>query len=85
MISMKTPERIEKEKIAHLNWCLEKLKFYEKGSDTEDFEQIYRYICEMITVMDGMEAIAASKYYHQRLKDSYLVQQLQHYNIELSV
>jgi hypothetical protein len=39
----------------------------------------------MITVMDGMEDIAACEYYHQRLKDDYLVQQLQHYNIELSV
>lgn len=82
---MKTPAGTKNEKIAHLNWCLEKLKFYDKGSDTEDFEQLYRYIYEMITVMDGMEAIAASEYYYQRLKDGYLEKQLKHYNIELSV
>ena len=82
---MKIPARTKSEKIAQLSWCLEKLKFHDKGSNTEDFEQLYRYIYKMITVMDGMEDIAACEYYHQRLKDDYLVQQLQHYNIELSV
>ena len=82
---MKTSTGIKNDRIAHLNWCLEKLKFYDQGNNTEDFEQIYRYIYEMITIMDGMEDIAASEYYYQRLKGDYLVQQLQHYNIELSV
>lgn len=82
---MKTSTGIKNDRIAHLNWCLEKLQFYDQGNNTEDFEQLYRYIYEMITIMDGMEDIAASEYYHQRLEGDYLVQQLQHYNIELSV
>ena len=82
---MKTPEKIKKEKIDYLNWCLEKLKFYDTGKHEEYFEELYRYIYELIVVMDGLEGVAANNYYYHKVKDGYLEWQLQHYDIELNI
>jgi len=84
VISMKTPERIKREKIAHLNWCLEKLKFFDQRND-DDCEQLYRDIYSLISSMEKLEAIAAYEHYHQRMLDGTLILRLQRYNIELNV
>ena len=71
--------------MAHLNWCLEKLKFYDNGTDEEDFEEVYRYIYETISTMEEMSDIAACEYCIQKVSSEYLEQRLKRYNINLNL
>ena len=84
-MKMKTPERIKMERLAHLNWCLEKLKFYDTGTYAENFEELCRYIYGLIVIMDELGTEEANRFYHQQIKDGYLKSELRHYNIELDI
>lgn len=81
---MKTPLGMKNEKIAHLNFCLEKLKFLDRGNG-EDCEQLYRDIYALISAMEELESIVACEYCYQKVSEGKLVLRLQRYNIELNI
>ena len=79
---MKSVSQVKREKIAHLNWCLEKLRFHDTGTKDEDYEYLYRLIFEIVTKMNEMDDTEALDYCRQKFLDTNLVEKLQKYNIE---
>ena len=82
---MKLPSGCKKEKIAHLYWCLDKLKFYDLECCSENYEHLYRYIYNLITVMNEYEDKQACDYYRDMTRDGYLQKELSCYNIKLNL
>ena len=80
---MKRVMTFKKDKIARLNWCLEKLKFHDTGIRSEDYEYLYRFIFEMIVTMQEMDDKEALSYYYQRAEEGHLHEELLKMNIEL--
>ena len=79
---MKSVSEVKRVKLAHLNWCLEKLKFRDTGIKEEDYEYLYRLIFEIVTKMNEMDDTEALDYCRQKFLDTNLVEKLQKYNID---
>lgn len=82
MFGVRSVSSLKKEKIAHLNWCLEKLKFHDTGTKDEDYEYLYRFIFEMVATMSELSDKEALEYYHQKVMEGKLTEQLKKMNIE---
>lgn len=82
---MQSSESMKREIIEHLSWCLEKMKFYESTTDSDEFEYLYRSIYNIISTMREMDSKEACIYYREKIMDGFLVQQLKECHIELNV
>jgi len=81
---MKTPEGVKREKISHLEYCLEKLLLKDNGYNTTEVERLYAYIYRVICEMDKMNAIDATEYYRNKIYAD-VRGTLMRFNIELVV
>ena len=81
---MKTPIGIKKEKISHLQDCLEKLLFRENSNNETDVERVYAYIYKVIWEMEEMNAMDALVCFRIKINDE-VRKELLKYNIELVV
>ena len=82
---MKSYEKLKKEKISHLQWCLDTLKLKEDKLSEEDYIYLYRYIFCTIQDMENMESLQANEYYRKRMYAKNIKYLLSKCNIELSV
>ena len=70
--------------MSHLNWCLEKLKYWEGKCDGELYNHIYQYIYKTILEMDDLEPTEAIRLYRNRIDEKHR-EILGQFNIELSI
>lgn len=66
---LRTPEGVKREHIAHLDWCLEHLKYKDGKKDEELYQYIYKYIYFTARAMEEMEPYQANEYYLKRIND----------------
>ena len=81
---MKTPEGVKREKISHLQYCLEKLLQKDNGYNSIEIEQLYTYIYCVICELEGMNAIESLEYFNKKINDD-VRDKLLHFNIKLVV
>lgn len=81
---MKTISGIKAEKIGHLEYCLEKLRFKENTNNEEEIEQLYRCLYRVVSEMRLMEAGIALEFYKTHITDE-VRNALLKYNVELIV
>jgi len=82
---MKSRSSIKREKISHLQWCLDNLMLKENQSNTEAIELLYRNIYEIISTMQDLEDVAALDYFRKEVSARRIRELLKHYNIDLAV
>lgn len=82
---MKTSGAVKGEIIEHLNWCLEKLKFYDNGKNAENYERLYRDVFELKSELEMIADNEVCEFYRLNIMNSYLKRELKYYNIELCV
>ena len=83
--NMKSRSSIKKEKISHLQWCLDKLMFKENPNNSEEIEVLYRKIFKIISEMELLEDEEALCYYRKEVVTGRIRELLLEHKIELVV
>lgn len=78
-------KNLKLEKINHLNWCLEHLKFKEYKIDEMIYNKLYEDILNIVFSMENLDDISACKYYHKEINNKKIKERLKVYNINLSI
>ena len=81
---MKTIESAKKEKISHLEFCLEKLRMRENGYNELEIKYLYQKIYHVVCEMEVLDSVSALTYYNYHINDG-IRNELNKFNIELIV
>lgn len=79
---MRAPEGVKREKIAHLEYCLEKLSRKDNGYNTNEVDRLVIAIWDVIVAMKELEPMEALEYYRNNITDE-IREALLHFYIEL--
>ena len=60
---MKTKQAVKDEKIAHLEYCLNKLQYKKYGYNEDRIYRLYSHIYGVICKMNELDASSASKWF----------------------
>lgn len=81
---MKTKQAVKDEKIAHLEYCLNKLQYKNYGYNEDRIYRLYSYIYGVICKMNELDAPSALKYFNENITEA-VRSELLSFNIELMV
>lgn len=82
---MRTLKTLKREKISHLQCCLDALALINNHYTDEDCEYLYRNIFEIINTMEVLEEVAALDYFRKEIEMKKIKESLKQYNIVLIV
>ena len=81
---MQTPQAIKDEKIAHHEYCLNKLQYKNSGYNEDENYRLYSYIYGVICKMNELDAPSALEYFRENINVD-IRNKLLRFNIELIV
>ena len=81
---MQTPQAVKDEKIAHLEYCLNKLQYKNSGYNEDEIYLLYSYIYGVICKMNELDALSALKFFRENINEN-VRNELLRFNIELMV
>ena len=81
---MQTQEAVKDEKIAHLEYCLNKLQYKNYSYNEDRIYQLYSHIYGVICKMNELDALSALEYFRENINVD-IRNELLHFNIELMV
>ena len=81
---MKTQQAVKDDKIAHLEYCLNKLQYKNHGYNEDRIYRLYSHIYGVICKMNELDAPSALEYFRENINVD-IRNELLHFNIELIV
>ncbi len=79
---MQTPQAVKDEKIAHLEYCLNKLQYKNSGNNEGEIYRLYSHIYGVICKMNELEALPALQHFRENINED-VRSALLRFNIEL--
>lgn len=81
---MKTVDSVKREKISHLEFCLEKLRMRESEHNELEIAYLYKKIYYVICEMNELDSLRALNYFNIHINDE-ILKELNKFDIELIV
>lgn len=81
---MQTQQAVKDEKIAHLEYCLNKLQYKNSGYNEDRIYRLYSHIYGVIRKMNELDASSALEYFRENINEG-IRNELLRFNIELMV